>query len=368
MPGLCTIGATRAQSQVWSKPRRIPAGDLALPSQVRVRKRALVCTRCRTRVTGLLCNWLAPLCVDERTMQKAWRAPTSWAYARLGERLGLDAGYIRNWLVYTSLQQPTFLSEEFPSPNQRAVLPRDQCLRWREPEPPRPVEHPHQPGLWLLRGVLSPERCAAVASAVWTLTGGNAVMGHGGVPVRSPCEPAAFERAAAPASTTFEWFEYWPARYMVPLQPEAGVDAAFAANELAGLHSHNCTDAREWPLLGEVPGEGGEALRLLERTPAERIGAFASRPPLFVQLQALQRGAVIGAHVDEPGVGGRAIATTVIAGASEVRVGGVAFVVREGDMYALTGPARDDVDHEVYSGTEDRLSVTVRYGDRIDDS
>ena len=35
----------------------------------------------------------------------------------------------------------------------------------------------------------------------------------------------------------------------------------------------------------------------------------------------------------------------------------------EGDMYALVGPARDDVDHEVYSGTIDRLSVTVRYGE-----
>ena len=48
----------------------------------------------------------------------------------------------------------------------------------------------------------------------------------------------------------------------------------------------------------------------------------------------------IAAHVDEPGVGGRAIATTVIAGASEVRVGAVAFAVRAGDRYCLTGLAR----------------------------
>ena len=32
------------------------------------------------------------------------------------------------------------------------------------------------------------------------------------------------------------------------------------------------------------------------------------------------RGAIIHAHVDEPGVGGEAIATAVIAGASEVRL------------------------------------------------
>ena len=59
---------------------------------------------------------------------------------------------------------------------------------------------------------------------------------------------------------------------------------------------------------------------------------------------------------------GNSIATAVIAGASEVRVGGVAFTVAEGDMYFLVGAARDDVDHEVYAGQQDRLSVTIRYG------
>ena len=47
-----------------------------------------------------------------------------------------------------------------------------------------------------------------------------------------------------------------------------------------------------------------------------------------------------------------------------MRVGGVAFAVGEGDLYALVGAARDDVDHEVYSGREDRLSVTIRYGEQ----
>ena len=41
----------------------------------------------------------------------------------------------------------------------------------------------------------------------------------------------------------------WPARFMVPLQPAAGVDVGFAQRWLAGLQSHNCTDAREWPML-----------------------------------------------------------------------------------------------------------------------
>ena len=43
-------------------------------------------------------------------------------------------------------------------------------------------------------------------------------------------------------------------------------------------------------------------------------------------------------------------------------IGAVAFIVRAGDMYCLTSAARDDIDHEVYSGTEDRLSVTMRFG------
>lgn len=47
-----------------------------------------------------------------------------------------------------------------------------------------------------------------------------------------------------------------------------------------------------------------------------------------------------------------------------MRVGGVAFAVGEGDLYALVGAARDDVDHEVYSGRDDRLSVTIRYGEQ----
>ena len=57
-----------------------------------------------------------------------------------------------------------------------------------------------------------------------------------------------------------------------------------------------------------------------------------------------------------------ASSTAVVAGASEVRVGGVRFVVRPGDMYCLAGAARRDVDHEVYAHADDRLSVTFRYG------
>ena len=251
-------------------------------------------------------------------------------------RLGLDLTFWRNWMVYTSLSQPPFLSEEFPSASQRVVLPREQCVEWCPPSDAAPgpsaaVESPHQPGLWLLRGALSSEQCGAVRAAVRALTRDHAVQGCDGVPVRAPCSPLAFGSGDPPAAQpAWEWFEYWPARCMVPLQPAAGVDRSFAQDELAALQSHNCTDAREWPALRELPAAGGRALRLLERMPVEAIAPFATRAALFVQLQALQRGAIVGAHVDEPGVGGEAIATAVIAGASEVRVGRQAGRGREG--------------------------------------
>jgi hypothetical protein len=60
----------------------------------------------------------------------------------------------------------------------------------------------------------------------------------------------------------------------------------------------------------------------------------------------------------------RAIATVVLQGRSEVRVGGVSFTVGVGDMYMLSGAARDDVDHEVRSSHEDRIGVTIRYGSK----
>ena len=223
----------------------------------------------------------------------AYHAPGSTLVPPLA-RLGVDLTFWRNKMVYTSLTQPPFLSEEFPSASSeaRVVPPREHCVEWCPPSDAAPglsaaVESPHQPGLWLLRGALTVEQCGAVAASVRALTRDDAVQGCDGVPVRAPCSPLAFGPGEPPpAQPAWEWFEYWPARCMVPLQPAAGVDGIFARDELAVLQSHNCTDAREWPSLQEVPGAGGDALRLLERMPQEAIAPFATRPALFVQLQA----------------------------------------------------------------------------------
>ena len=151
---------------------------------------------------------------------------------------------------------------------------------------------------------------------------------------------------------------------MLPLQPAMNpLDDGFRRGPLRALRSTNRTDAAGWPALGALAGAGGDALRALERAPPALLPAeFGARASLFVQLQGVAAGAAVTAHVDPPGVGGAAIATAVVAGASEVRVGGVRFVVRPGDMYCLAGAARRDVDHEVYAHADDRLSVTFRYG------
>ena len=87
--------------------------------------------------------------------------------AALLAHAGVDLPYVKNRLIYTSLTQPLLLSEEFPSATQRVVYPRDQCLDWpaaaEAAAAMAPVEHPDQPGLWLLRGALSTAECAAVS-------------------------------------------------------------------------------------------------------------------------------------------------------------------------------------------------------------
>ena len=47
-----------------------------------------------------------------------------------------------------------------------------------------------------------------------------------------------------------------------------------------------------------------------------------------------------------------------------VRVGGASFGLQAGDLYAISGPARWEVTHEVKASMRDRLSLTLRYAPR----
>jgi len=281
---------------------------------------------------------------------------------------------MKNRAISVSLAQGAFLGEEFPSdPSGRPpVFPQDQCEQWDLKSLPQgqASAHPVQPGLFVVPGALTPDECAAISSAVAKLTGEHGIQGEEGVAVHPPAAQPVDLAVAPDSKSVWEWFAYGHARWMVPLQPNRGVCDHFAVGPLSSLRSHNCTDARAWPRMSAIDGTGGEILRKLEALPSLLMPeAFGGRPPLFLQVQSLERGAAIGGHVDEHDVGGRAIATAVVSGGGgEVRVGGVAFHLREGDLYAIHGAARDDVDHEVYSsaGRANRISITTRYGGWVD--
>ena len=300
-------------------------------------------------------------------MQQSVLAFKKWLMPRL------DPIYLKNRLVYMSLSQGAFLGEEFPTESSAPpVYPRDQCERWNIAALPqgRPVQHAQQRGLWVFPGAMSATICAEVHAAIQKVacTDGEAAS----TAATSTTAAHQHDSLAPAAALTWPWFRYGHGRHMVPLQPSEGVCEEFALGPLSGLRSHNCTDARTWPELDAIAGAGGAALRTLERLFGNsNVAAFEDRPPLFLQVQSLQRGASIGAHIDQHDVGGRAIMTAVVAGGGgDVRVGGVVFTVQTGDVYGLCGEARDDVDHEVYSSAhpDDRISVTVRYGGLEGDS
>ena len=293
------------------------------------------------------------------------RAAARWAALRS------DPTYVFNRLACLSNAQPALLSEEFAAgPADNHIYPREECVRWELSALPQreASQHPIQKGLWALPGALSESSCAQIVAEVASLTSNDQVQGAEGVAVQASAV-APLPLIAPVAAMAWAWFKYGTGRWMLPLQPSLGVCESFARGPLSTLRSHNSTDARRWPRLSS--SVGGDALRALEALPSECMpSAFSERASLFLQVQRLQRGASIGAHVDEHDVGGRAIMTAVVSGGGgDVRVGGVTFTVRAGDVYALVSEARDDVDHEVYSSacSADRLSVTVRYGGRGED-
>ena len=84
---------------------------------------------------------------------------------------------------------------------------------------------------------------------------------------------------------------------------------------------------------------------------------------LFFQWQHLERGTAVAPHVDANRPPADTVATLSLgSGAHDtVRVGHAKLRVTAGDLYAISGHARWDVDHEVHCSTSDRLSLTFRY-------
>lgn len=120
-----------------------------------------------------------------------------------------------------------------------------------------------------------------------------------------------------------------------------------------------------WPELADLVQQrlqGADELEDLQHCAQRYIADFEANPCLFIQAQQLEGGVEVPAHIDPLPNGGRMIATTVLEGSSDVRVGPVWFHVEKGDLYALTDFARYDVEHEVAASFNSRLSITIRYG------
>eukprot|EP00928_Gymnodinium_smaydae_P052031 TRINITY_DN3575_c0_g1_i1.p1 TRINITY_DN3575_c0_g1~~TRINITY_DN3575_c0_g1_i1.p1 ORF type:complete len:327 (-),score=55.63 TRINITY_DN3575_c0_g1_i1:140-1090(-) len=204
------------------------------------------------------------------------------------------------------------------------------------------VEHPELPGLWLLRRALDP----SAVSRMGALFAGLACSGRA------------------------SWFRYNFGRDMLPLHASPALDAATARRVLPGhVFGEEGTAGADpvsgWPHLQTLLSEGVEGaqdLLELQRLPARHVRAFADQPCLFIQAQALEPGAEVTAHKDPLPDGGHLIATAVIEGSSDVRVGSVRFRVDAGDVYFLADDARYEVEHEILASAAKRVSITLRYG------
>ena len=120
--------------------------------------------------------------------------------------------------------------------------------------------------------------------------------------------------------------------------------------------------------LGPEASEGLSRLIALQRELPSMLPCISSMPrprALFVQLQHLERGRAIAAHLDAPTPPADVVATLSLGtgGRDTVRVGPAHFRVVAGDVYAISGKARWEMSHEVHASMSDRLSLTFRYTD-----
>jgi hypothetical protein len=110
---------------------------------------------------------------------------------------------------------------------------------------------------------------------------------------------------------------------------------------------------------------GARVLRRVIDSIVEKLpGALSPRAGCdFLQFQYLERGASVTPHVDAPSPPADVVATLILSGDSSIVVGDVAVELRVGDVYAIAGAARWDVEHEVRPSFADRLTLTLRYSE-----
>lgn len=184
------------------------------------------------------------------------------------------------------------------------------------------------------------------------------------------------EHFVAVASDQHQWFTYHKGRDMMPVNSvQRRQDITRSddlRNLLLSLQSANNTDPNTWPHLetwcahdNADAAAGARVLvhvqqRIQEK--GELLPKAVGLPCLFVQIQNVIRGGVVGSHVDPLVKGGKAIATLVINGVTDVRVGDTLLRVEPGDLYGLESHARYNIEHEVLPTVDDRLTATFRFG------
>ncbi len=185
--------------------------------------------------------------------------------------------------------------------------------------------------------------------------------------------------------TQWEWFEYEPRRWMAPMRPHSGEVRAAPAQvqrrTLGGFEVFDAARPDDWLDLARLTdtvhsrrdehalrqaSRGAACLRRLQAALPEEMLPGAVPPDaqcMFFQWQLLERGTAVAAHIDAATPPADTVITLALGegGRDSVRVGHVAMRVVAGDLYAITGPARWQVDHEVHCSTSDRLSLTIRF-------
>mmetsp|Transcript_712 Transcript_712/g.2267 ORF Transcript_712/g.2267 Transcript_712/m.2267 type:complete len:343 (-) Transcript_712:984-2012(-) len=333
----------------------------------------------------------------------------------------MPAVYVRNRLrAATVWGLEALVRRSEPAYERQAVL-RVAARPW-DPAPcgaANAVAHPDVGGLWFMRQAVPPAAVAAIRALVEAAVsaprnrGVHAQVEAAGREVAALLEaaskqPAGSEafieaheqaveamrrrdalRAAAaqlpappPPKRTpreWEWYEFEPGRWMAPMlaHPADGGIASLAARRrhLSNFEVFGDAPVDEWLCLaslqegtaaGSAERRGCEWLRWLQRELPRRlpcVGAVDEPLAVFHQLQYLQRGCAISAHVDAPTPPADVVATLSLGTGlhDTVRVGSARVRLRPGDLYAIAGPARWEETHEVHPSTSDRLSLTVRF-------
>mmetsp|Transcript_53771 Transcript_53771/g.114789 ORF Transcript_53771/g.114789 Transcript_53771/m.114789 type:complete len:280 (-) Transcript_53771:134-973(-) len=242
--------------------------------------------------------------------------------------------YLRNSAFYTAVKRPPTAQEV-----------QDPCRPWDVSRFPmkKAFRHPDLEAVWVIRQVLDQTAMANIRTLFEDLhdTG------------------------------RFPWYNYEPGRDMMPLHASPGLDAQKSRAMLEGIevfgepNSLGADPVEGWPKLDDLlkrNAVGAAELLTLQGLPQEHFSDFSGQPCLFLQAQALERGAEVTPHRDALPYGGDMISTLVMEGSNTVRVGPVSFPVEPGDLYGIAGSARYDVEHEVMGASIDRFSITMRYG------